>query len=1472
MKRAAHILLTTKLSARLFAASLTLLAALTVMTATAFMQGGDQGKPSTGPGTAASQEIDKSSTQLVKAPLEETSPAQANAPAPVTPEVASNYVFSTATNASLTDMSAGTTQLVAANQDDTASAVTNIGFDFYFQGARFSQFSANSNGLIRLGGTAVQTASPYKPLAQAGLSLIAPYGADQRTHTTGKVHFKVIGSAPSRTLVIEWLNMQANFNSGGTVDLNYQARLSETTGVIEFVYGSMAMSTLGAADTNSRDPNIGFSSSNTAGTVGSVAAPQSGAPPPSFDGSSATATANLYTAGAITVLTSAAQGSRRIFTFTPPVPTAPTALSFTVVTATGMTLNWVDSPNETLYAVYRSTDGVNYVFDGTAAQNATSYIASSLTPSTPYFWRVFAVSEGALSTALSGSQATAPPGNITSAASGNWSAPATWTGGVVPTGTDNVTIQNGHTVTIDSSNAFSVTVQSGGILQFEQTTARTLTVGTSVSIDAGGTFQSNPAGTQTGHVLSVGTDLTNNGTLDFSTNANTAGAGITFTGAANNTFSGTGATTDIRGITINKGTSNVNTLELTTSNFTVQGVNTDVAGFLTLTNGTFKISGTFTMTNRVFTTATYLIPATGGIWLNNPNFTVAPTASSTTSGSNGLFRLTQGVYTIGLTAADGFDASSTTAVYIIEGGTLNANGRFDPQGTINYTQTAGTVNCAIVGNSRSAFGSFEIFGSTSSFTMSGGTINLITPSTGATKDDFSMTGQTQNITGGQVVFGAAGAPASSTYGTPFGTSFIPNVVVNPTMTWNINNVTVFFRGTTVVSNGAITSTGTSARFDFANAGAAMSYSGTGTFGTLAAPFGGVGVSSNSLFLITLNSPIVTTRVNLFTGGFVNSGQITLGNAAASSTTVQIGSAGLLTPGGSFDVSPVHNQGTAGQFLIYAQESVQRTTGVEVNPTRSLNFLSVANTNNVSIAGGDLTCTSVAASPNNALTLTSGRLITNANTVILPNAASVVVRTTGYVDGNLRKNFSASASKSFEVGTANGFSPVTVNVTAGTPADFTVKAVQGTHPNIHTPVGALSRYWTLTGSGTADLTFNYLDPTDIPPPAASENSYAIFKWDGVVWTAPGGSVTPATNSATILGVSSFSDWTLAQPNAPTAAPAKVSGQITTVSGQPLGGVTVYLNGNTTGRTITDGNGRYSFANVETNGFYTVTPGLANYGFSPVSRSFALVADKTDAVFTAMANSTPTENPLNGADFFVRQQYLDFLNREPDMAGWLFWTDQISRCGTDENCIRQKRLDVSAAFFASEEFQQSGNYIYRLYRAGLSRQLTYAEFSEDRKQVVGGAELEASRAAFADAFVERAEFMQKYSNATSAEAFVVSLLEAVRQDSGVDLFAQHDALIEKYNAGGNLNQSRSAVLRALAEDSAYKSAVYNPSFVLMEYFGYLQRDADRDGYDFWVNVLDNRVPGNYRAMVCAFMTSAEYQHRFSPVVTHSNAECR
>ncbi|HEX7173688.1 MAG TPA: ScyD/ScyE family protein [Pyrinomonadaceae bacterium] len=59
-------------------------------------------------------------------------------------------------------------------------------------------------------------------------------------------------------------------------------------------------------------------------------------------------------------------------------------------------------------------------------------------------------------------------------------------------------------------------------------------------------------------------------------------------------------------------------------------------------------------------------------------------------------------------------------------------------------------------------------------------------------------------------------------------------------------------------------------------------------------------------------------------------------------------------------------------------------------------------------------------------------------------------------------------------------------------------------------------------------------------------------------------------------------------------------------------------------------------------------------------------------------------VDGARFFVRQHYLDFLGREPDIDGWDFWTNQIASCGNDEGCRDRKQVDVSRAFYYSGEF--------------------------------------------------------------------------------------------------------------------------------------------------------------------------------------------
>ncbi len=409
-----------------------------------------------------------------------------------------------------------------------------------------------------------------------------------------------------------------------------------------------------------------------------------------------------------------------------------------------------------------------------------------------------------------------------------------------------------------------------------------------------------------------------------------------------------------------------------------------------------------------------------------------------------------------------------------------------------------------------------------------------------------------------------------------------------------------------------------------------------------------------------------------------------------------------------------------------------------------------------------------------------------------------------------------------------------------------------------PSNATTKYYQPTNVGTGDT---FLSPAPTP---SGGSALSVFSG-----TNPEGTWSLYVMDDRSGQSGSINNWTLnlVTTATATAATATVGGRITTADGAPVEGVEIELSGSKSARAITDSDGRYQLADVETGSFYNLTPSRANYTFTPRNRTFSLNGNLTNAVFTAQPDSMQTANPLDSSYYFVRQQYLDFLGREPDEGGLAFWAGKISACGGNASCMARERTSVASAFFMSDEFQQGGYYLYRLYKAGLGRRTSFVEFNAER----AGATVSADRNALAAALVARPEFVQKYSGATNAETFVDALSQTVLQSSGVDLSAKRSALIEIYRAGANMTESRSLVLRSAIEDESFKAAEYNRAFVLMQYFGYLKRDADASGYDFWLDVLNNRVQGNYQSMVCAFITSAEYQRRFSAVVTRSNSEC-
>ena len=333
--------------------------------------------------------------------------------------------------------------------------------------------------------------------------------------------------------------------------------------------------------------------------------------------------------------------------------------------------------------------------------------------------------------------------------------------------------------------------------------------------------------------------------------------------------------------------------------------------------------------------------------------------------------------------------------------------------------------------------------------------------------------------------------------------------------------------------------------------------------------------------------------------------------------------------------------------------------------------------------------------------------------------------------------------------------------------------------------------------------------------------------------------------------------------PTAANGVVSGRLTDPNGAPIAGAVVNLSGTQNRKFITDANGNYRFDNVETNGFYTVRPSSANYSFSPAERSFSQVGNSTEAVFTGTPAGALV-NPLDTPEYFVRQHYLDFLGREPDEAGFNFWSDQMLECGTDAGCLERRRINVSAAYFLSIEFQQTGGLVDGLYRASYGVPPQLAEFMPDtatiaRDVVVGrtGWEqlLAANKQAFLDDWMDRPAFRAAYDLLTN-DGYVDALIA----HTGVSFTpSERDSLVNSLTFG---TLSRAGVLQRIAEDERFAAAKRNEAFVMMEYFGYLRRDPDESGYQFWLHKL-NQFGGNFEQaeMVKAFIVSGEYRGRFS-----------
>src|SRR4030095_15606164 len=253
-----------------------------------------------------------------------------------------------------------------------------------------------------------------------------------------------------------------------------------------------------------------------------------------------------------------------------------------------------------------------------------------------------------------------------------------------------------------------------------------------------------------------------------------------------------------------------------------------------------------------------------------------------------------------------------------------------------------------------------------------------------------------------------------------------------------------------------------------------------------------------------------------------------------------------------------------------------------------------------------------------------------------------------------------------------------------------------------------------------------------------------------------------------------------------------------------------------------------------------------------------------------------------DYFVFQQYVDFLLRMPDRGGFDDWNTVLEQCGPNHGGLGSDpacdRVHVSSGFFRSTEFGERGYWAYRYYHAALGRRPQFAEFVPDLRQLSGfvtPAQEEASRNVFVTSFMQRPEFAAIYANLTNpanAANFIAKLEEKAQvtlpatvppTQTGQPPQYGRQELIDKMATG---QFTAGQTLRAFIEQKVVFDAFFFRAFVAMQYFGYLLRDPEDAGYNDWVDVLTNgrgTIPaGDFRHLIFGFVWSVEYRQRFGP----------
>jgi hypothetical protein len=889
----------------------------------------------------------------------------------------STYSFSSAAG-TYTAITGGSTLGIPTNDDDVFGNLP-IGFSFCYNGTPYTSFGVNANGWINMG--TATPANSYTALSTGATNnVISAFNFDlQGEAVTGELRYQTIGTAPNRTLVVQWTNYDAWQSATNTDTYNFQIRLNETSNTIEVVYGSYTV-------------NAGFRGTQV-GLRGATNADFNNREVSNGINTWATSTAGLTNAAIAEVNnTPLVPASGLTYTWTPPTaPAPPINMTFTAVTVSGMTVNWDDnSTNEAGFRIYRSVDNVVFTQVGNVTSTsiattgtAYNYVAGGLFSNTLYYWRVEAYNAACGGTFLTGQQSTLAGtlcGTYSIGPTGAYTSLTAAVAAVVANGIQCPLIFEFQAAYVSAVETFPITIPFLGAGPATSITCRPELGATNISVTSGAaqtilmngstywTFDGRPGGVGTNRELSIENtsatgialqligDASNNGAtycnlrgVNTSTtqgvvvfgNATTSGNNANaFTN--NNFTSGITRATNLVYASNAAGLSTGNTF--TNNNFFDYGGTATASSAFTITGGN---SAWIISNNNFYQTITRTFTGAVTHWAINVNSTTANVGSFTISGNfiGGSAPACAGTWTDAAAVAQRFIAINVTAT---AGGTnLVQNNTI---AGFNFTTTSGatTVNgvwCAI--NSTGTGCSMNISGNTiGTTTGTGSIVTSVSTSGGLTvgwNNSASGAHTVTNNTIGGITANSSSATTSS--------SFIGMQTSSGISTITLNTI-----GSTTVTQNIVNAASTGA-------------TGGHVTGILSSAFVAGTVISGNTIMNLHNNYAGTSTTGQIRGIVVTSGSNTITNNGVSNLTTMSNSAGVTTTSAVLGISC--QSGSALGLQTISGNTILNLAALTPTAATQLNGILVTSAtsvgNNYLVIGNNVRAIGAPATSGNAIT-------------------------------------------------------------------------------------------------------------------------------------------------------------------------------------------------------------------------------------------------------------------------------------------------------------------------------------------------------------------------------------------------------------------------------------------------------------------------------------------------------------------------